>query len=1214
MKKITFLFSLLLLFFVGGLTASAQNWQEDEKLDYVPDEETPVALFHPGTSGDSPARWWAGTNTQTTDELTNKGLVIFEPTGEDFYDSFLEEDVPTYRLKDYATGKYLKDVRLSDYMDSSDYTGQPVTDWTENENEAFVFTVMPGEEGDNANPRALVNNNKQSTGDGEFVLCSTYTYTFSGETVYTYLGAIAQPFLAPWQDTNAWQIFSVREKKGLEVLEALLQEYFPNGVDESTYAVGPNPGQYNAQIVSQVQGIYNEIAAVVDAGEEIDDETLDAYIASLEEAHRLITEDAFNPMKPGYYYLKATGNQYMREENGSLFYTRNETVPETPSAKASGFIWKVTAAEADNEGTERFYFQNYSTKNYFSNSRQTKSYGNQSYNTYLTTAEPTTPIYVTYQPQDGRFNIKMAKASGLLNTFYGNAAGYIGEWNSVHDAGSLWNIIALNEADVDALAEEVEKAKRNEELLQAWLEGQQLYHFGREITADDEGDQEDIEGADFSTPEGLLTDASQLNCGTNVESSEGSVAGLVDGIIAPSGSFVKDDQGNITIGVANTHYYHTMWSAVPTEEPYIQISLTEPVDAAILKIAKRVNAGNQMSKFMLYTAANADASEWKLEGIYDVNFDKPALGQGLKADKSAFVDSTWQNATALVGVELSMPSSIIKIVPVAVGNQTKGDWGIFNIGELRVYAGMYNEERSTFEQVDADVADEFTEALAEALSELNQADATQATIDRLKAAIEAFRAQLPDPSRLTDAIAAFNNYYNDLPVTSQSPVPVGFFPENISEIKAVVDGIGETVNPLMTRAEIESGINAVAEQLAALKAKISMPYDGQYYIIRGRAGETTYKNVSNAPLYAANNATKDAYMENEDGTVEFNKREATHYMPYKQDGSKADSVNVNNHINYVWLVENVDKTNQTFTLQNVGTGTYFGYIPDGTLSQPVYMSKEPITIQLQSAHVNSEGYFNLIIGEDKENGVLYANGQPQTGNIVKWNSARGTDNSAFEFQLVATLMENTEVALKENVYNVITLPYSITRFYGNGKAYTCLGQKEGNIELKEIANGSAIDAGTPFIYKAAPSQKSLNVYVGRATVRINGMPVTRISYQMEPLTVNGLVGTLEPIRISQFPAYKLTEDGQATVVAENALNQYKEVAANSGYFYMSDEAQTTETGDLQIPISGYDPTGIATLEVATPAKSDRIYDLSGRRVMKAQKGLYIINGQKVLVK
>ena len=31
-------------------------------------------------------------------------------------------------------------------------------------------------------------------------------------------------------------------------------------------------------------------------------------------------------------------------------------------------------------------------------------------------------------------------------------------------------------------------------------------------------------------------------------------------------------------------------------------------------------------------------------------------------------------------------------------------------------------------------------------------------------------------------------------------------------------------------------------------------------------------------------------------------------------------------------------------------------------------------------------------------------------------------------------------------------------------------------------------------------------------------------------------------------------------------------------------------------------------------KSGKIYDLQGREVQKAQKGLYIINGKKVLVK
>jgi hypothetical protein len=43
-------------------------------------------------------------------------------------------------------------------------------------------------------------------------------------------------------------------------------------------------------------------------------------------------------------------------------------------------------------------------------------------------------------------------------------------------------------------------------------------------------------------------------------------------------------------------------------------------------------------------------------------------------------------------------------------------------------------------------------------------------------------------------------------------------------------------------------------------------------------------------------------------------------------------------------------------------------------------------------------------------------------------------------------------------------------------------------------------------------------------------------------------------------------------------------------------------------------TGIDAIEDAEPAVSSDIYDLSGRRVEKATKGLYIINGKKVLVK
>jgi uncharacterized GH25 family protein len=44
------------------------------------------------------------------------------------------------------------------------------------------------------------------------------------------------------------------------------------------------------------------------------------------------------------------------------------------------------------------------------------------------------------------------------------------------------------------------------------------------------------------------------------------------------------------------------------------------------------------------------------------------------------------------------------------------------------------------------------------------------------------------------------------------------------------------------------------------------------------------------------------------------------------------------------------------------------------------------------------------------------------------------------------------------------------------------------------------------------------------------------------------------------------------------------------------------------------PTGISQLTVANQNAQEEIYDLQGRRVQNATKGLYIRNGKKVVVK
>ena len=58
-------------------------------------------------------------------------------------------------------------------------------------------------------------------------------------------------------------------------------------------------------------------------------------------------------------------------------------------------------------------------------------------------------------------------------------------------------------------------------------------------------------------------------------------------------------------------------------------------------------------------------------------------------------------------------------------------------------------------------------------------------------------------------------------------------------------------------------------------------------------------------------------------------------------------------------------------------------------------------------------------------------------------------------------------------------------------------------------------------------------------------------------------------------------------------------------------------GSLSAPVvlSGAEVTGIMeTMADAQQSADENIYDLSGRRVDKMQKGIYIVNGKKVLVK
>jgi hypothetical protein len=69
------------------------------------------------------------------------------------------------------------------------------------------------------------------------------------------------------------------------------------------------------------------------------------------------------------------------------------------------------------------------------------------------------------------------------------------------------------------------------------------------------------------------------------------------------------------------------------------------------------------------------------------------------------------------------------------------------------------------------------------------------------------------------------------------------------------------------------------------------------------------------------------------------------------------------------------------------------------------------------------------------------------------------------------------------------------------------------------------------------------------------------------------------------------------------------IAANRAYIDLSETAPAT-TGAVKLAVDMTD--GLQSIEVANKAQA--IYNLAGQRVEKAVRGIYVVNGKKIMVK
>lgn len=1113
--------------------------------------------------------------------LNDENLFQLEVAGVD------DDGETTYYLKQKSTGKYLQNDSYS-YGDSkgrawkfrivqpSVYTAEdlnkvgeecPVTNWT------VATSAAVGEANHMIFTDAKFTNSAAE--DTAAVKKGAVRFLVNG-------GTGAAPSLGNNFGQNTWMLFPVTKMEGADYLFDALNELFPNG-SADIYNPGTEPGQISQDLYDELINSYNDATKLVEEGADHA-----ACVAAYQRCKKALEAARAGavPIKEGYYFFKSsrTANNGTYDDGTALHWTYQkqwfapQERPEgqqTMTLDDAKYVWHIQANKDANDGS--FYIQNFYTKRYVGTA---KNRGEA-----INTTETADEAFLIYPQDKDDFVIESVsrkedplvgypnEGSPLLTALHcqKDANGVV-IWTTEAPA-SGWVFLNANADDIKRLEGLIAQDKLNKALATELATAETTYKKGfyYDFVGGSRDGKLDMEG---DAPAGLLKSVDQLSFNMT-ETSEGSEEALVDGNI---------ESGN---------FYHSDWKGTYDHSlayPYIQVDLKQQMDSIAVKMWARRNndsylTGNAPGN-VIVSATNTpeDSTSWKVIGNV-----QPTYPWARHAVSSTGEDSTYaNNSVGFFEVALGGKYQHVRFeVTRRQSNAADADFkkmgngaGNFNLGEMRVFQSKYNPAKSLIEAVPAAQKNALVEAIAEAKAAIEAGNTTQELIDKVKKAVEDFKAVYPDPQVVKDILAEAKAQYEN----AEEGAEVGYFQAGAKEaLKKVIDEVEPTIKEVMTLTEVNAAKELLNNGLEAFAAKLNIPAaDKFYYIVSATASEQAGSAKDGKMTVTGNGSRVKWYKETDD------------YI-------NNNSITIAGNAKYVWKM--IKKGNGV-VFQNVATGEYMNNTHKNNVG--VNMSTEADTCAFTFRSAKKPGLLNIVC---KEN--VFLNAQPASNNLVTWGEANGADNSAFTFEEVTDEL-NTEIdwLVNTNKKTILTLPVSVT---ADDQCYTVIGRKDNNLELKKI-EGEVIAAGTPFFYIDAYEYEAAKFEIAGATTYEELLA----SVAKEAKAVNGLQGTLAAVD-SLAPKHGILYNGEAIVdskLGEGAAN-------NSGYL-TSALPTTSETGDAQILIDG-EITIIGGVVAQPEAQAVvNVYNLSGVKVRANVKsvndlkglpaGIYIMGNKKVLVK
>ena len=1200
--------SLLLLMVAGVTSAMAQAYQEGTLLETVEDVTSQDILLM-STGGYHANEYLCGQGYATS--VSKDCVYRFEKVDgtADGYD--------LYVLKRVATGEYFADHKLGvGEGDTSDHPFDDgrLTKLTTDKAQAMKFTVVPGVENSD-DPRASAAGGNQDYSRAGFVLATDHLA--ENGTNVQYLGHYSEPFYSIWNDTNYWLIFSVFQPTGKDKLLAYTTAYY--GTDNAdpalNYPAGTTAGYFKAELVNAAHAAWQEAYDIlqVEGSYTLTDEETNVLCDKIENTMTALTAaDARFPLTAGRYFINDNRDTklYLNAttvSNKDAWSCSAYTVPEELDYSAASYLWDVEIA-----GQDSIYLKHLLTGLYVQSSMADNNH-------YALGKEPV--ALKLSAPTAGNRAAFWITPKGNERACT-NPAGWMLSWTDVNDAGNHFSFTAVDvdDAKIAQWAAEAKQIKLNETLAAAYANATAQYNGGNVFNRP--------EGATYT---GLFTEDGKMVSATGDEANSNWWCNKKQGNEGTYEALTDNDP---------TSYFHSNWGGGEFEPSiennhYLVAKLDAPASGDIMiKVAKRATGNDYPTQFAVYGANDFDkaagTASWVFQGYADISYTDSVAYTMKDAAGNDSIASSIKDGVGVAYAHLDASYAYLRFSATKTqynAGKPANNRGYFCLAQMNVWptTGVvktvtpeYQEALSAAPEVYATLGGEINKAAAE----LAAGKATQAQIDALNAAIEAFKNNIPVPSRVTDAYNAAKAFLDAANTNNMIGTELAQYSQETADALQATLAKYETFDKI-DLASINAAVNDINAAFNAFKGSVRLPEAGKYYTIKSASTKVVAeadKNaqgyqgaIYNAIVYSTGN-NKSNSLSDANSAVRFTF--ANHSSDVTPDGETSldammsmlsDSISLKDDASYVWKAETAQ--DGKMVLRNLATGMYLT-----GANGKLYQSTEPTPILGEGVKPN---VFRFNLGADAKGVTQYMNTKGATGTVVPWKDP-ADENSFWQFNELAEDDYTTESfavkGVKENQFYACTFPVAVTPD-GNAVLYTVLGVNEAKDKLILAEVKDEVPAGTPVILLADVLTNNGEGTVGNLTVGCEDL--ASAEFVFEPKVGDGLCGVLcEPVEIAETCGH--LANGKIVTGAYT-------VPCNGAY--LANAAITAEKGKESIDLAkgvGDTLTGIDDAKVVVLPSVVNVYGINGQLIKKSVKaanatknlpaGVYVIGGQKVLVK